>query len=262
MKVLKLIGVLLDYPADTLWQHREELLDACNDPALPAPRRRQMASMVAGLLDAEPMDIQERWLGVFDRGRSMSLLLFEHIHGESRDRGQAMVDLIETYRGNGFELATRELPDYLPLVLEYLSQRPESEVRDWLHHTGHILELLAARAAERESPYGLLFEVLVEIAHGKVDLGPMRQRVASEPRDDTVEAMDKVWEEEAVRFGNDAPEENCAPPRRLPAGVQVTETAVATHRAPAAIALGTTPGYREGQDARERSHQSAPKVIQ
>lgn len=261
MKTLKLIGVLLDYPADTLWEHREELLEACSDEALPAPRRRQIAAMVTGLLDQDPMQAQERWLGVFDRGRSMSLLLFEHIHGESRDRGQAMVDLIETYRGNGFELATKELPDYLPLVLEYLSRRPESEVRDWLHHTGHILELLAARAAERESPYGLLFELLVEIAHGKVDLGPMRKRVATEPRDDTVEAMDKVWEEEAVRFGNDAPEENCAPPRRLPAGVQVTEPAAPAHRAPAALALGTTPECREGQDARERPHPCASKVM-
>lgn len=226
MKALKLIGVLLDYPAETLWQHREELLAASGDEALPAVRHGELADFVAGLLDLDPMQAQERWLGLFDRGRSMSLLLFEHIHGESRDRGQAMVDLIETYRTNGFELASKELPDYLPLVLEYLSRRPGDEIRDWLHHTGHILELLAARAAERESPYALLFEMLVEIGRGKVDLAPMRQRVASEPRDDTAEAMDQVWEEEAVRFGNDAPSEDCAPPRRLPSGVQIAEPKV------------------------------------
>jgi nitrate reductase molybdenum cofactor assembly chaperone NarJ/NarW len=226
MRTLKLIGVLLDYPAETLWPHRDELLSACADEALSARGRGQLADMVTGLLDLDPMQAQERWLGLFDRGRAMSLLLFEHIHGESRDRGQAMVDLIETYRSHGFELASKELPDYLPLVLEYLSQRPGEEVRDWLHHTGHILELLAARAAERESPYAILFEALVEIGQGKVDLSPMRQRVASEPRDDTAEAMDAVWEEEAVRFGNDAPEENCAPPQRLPAGVQIAEPKV------------------------------------
>lgn len=236
MKALKLIGVLLDYPGDSLWQHREELLAATNDEALPAARRRQLAAMVTGLLDLDPMEGQERWLGMFDRGRSMSLLLFEHIHGESRDRGQAMVDLIDTYRGNGFEMASKELPDYLPLVLEYLSQRPPEEIRDWLHHVGHILELIAARAAERESPYALLFEMLVEIGRGKVDLTLMRQRVASEPRDDTVEAMDQVWEEEAVRFGNDAPSDDCAPPRRLPAGVQITDPAAPAHPAPAALA--------------------------
>jgi nitrate reductase delta subunit len=226
MKSLKLIGVLLDYPAEALWQHREELLAATGDEQLSAARRGQLAQFVGDLLALDPMQAQERWLGLFDRGRSMSLLLFEHIHGESRDRGQAMVDLIETYRKHGFELASKELPDYLPLMLEYLSQRPTEEIRDWLTHTGHILELLAARAAERESPYAMLFEILVEIGQGKVDLGVMRQRAAREPRDDTPEAMDQVWEEEAVRFGAEAPADDCKPTRRLPEGVRPIEPRV------------------------------------
>jgi len=220
MKVLKLVGVLLDYPAELLWQHREELLQACDAQELPPSRRRQLAGFVGDLLELDAMTAQERWLGLFDRGRSMSLLLFEHIHGESRDRGQAMVDLIDSYRKHGFEMASRELPDYLPLVLEYLSLRPQDEVSDWLGHTSHILELLAARAGERESPYALLFELLIELARGKVDLALMRRRVASEVRDDTPEAMDKVWEEEAVRFGPEAPAEDCAPPTRLPTGAR------------------------------------------
>jgi nitrate reductase delta subunit len=226
MKALKLVGVLLDYPNDALWAHRDELLAATGDAALPPRRQAQLAQFVRDLFALEPMLAQERWLGLFDRGRSMSLLLFEHIHGESRDRGQAMVDLVETYRKHGFELASRELPDYLPLVLEYLALRPAAEVHDWLDHVGHILELLAARAAERESPYAVLFEVLVEIGRGKVDLGVLRERTAREPRDDTPEAMDQVWEEEAVRFGADAPADDCKPPRRLPDGVRVAEPRV------------------------------------
>ena len=220
MKVLKLLGVLVDYPSEALWSHREELLSACGSPALPADRQRQLAGFIDDLLALDPMAAQARWLDLFDRGRSMSLLLFEHIHGESRDRGQAMVDLIETYRGNGFELDCRELPDYLPLVLEYLSQRPAAEVGDWLGHVSHILELLAARAGERESRYALLFEVLVELAAGEVDLAVMRRRVASEARDDTPEAMDSVWEEEAVRFGADGPAQDCQPGTRLPSGAR------------------------------------------
>lgn len=226
MKTLKLIGVLLDYPAESLWDHREELLLAVVDDSLPPRRQAQLAIFIDALLALEPMQAQERWLGLFDRGRSMSLLLFEHIHGESRDRGQAMVDLIETYRKNGLELASKELPDYIPLVLEYLSLRPVEEIRDWLNHTGHILELLAARAAERESHYSVLFEILVEIGQGRVDLGAMRQRAALEPRDDTPEAMDQVWEEEAVRFGAEAPADDCKPTRRLPGGVRIAEPKV------------------------------------
>jgi nitrate reductase delta subunit len=154
----------------------------------------------------------------------MSLLLFEHIHGESRDRGQAMVNLIETYRKGGLELASRELPDYLPLMLEYLSRRPESEVADWLSHTRHIVGLLAARASERGSPYALLFELLIEIGRGDVDLDAVRRSVAAEARDDTPEAMDKVWEEEAVRFGAEAPPADCTPPRPTAAAMTANES--------------------------------------
>lgn len=223
MSVLKLIGVLLDYPRDELWQHGEELIEACDDPALSPARRGQLQAFVRDLLASDPLDAQDRWLATFDRGRSMSLLVFEHIHGESRDRGQAMVDLIDAYRKNGFELDARELPDYLPLLLEYLSHRPQAEAKDWLHHIGHIAGMLAARAAERELPHAVLLEILVEAGEGKVNLAVLRQRASEEVRDDTVEAMDQLWEEEAVRFGADAPSQECDPPHRSPARAQPRE---------------------------------------
>lgn len=225
MKVLKLVSVLLDYPRPELWRYADELREAAADPVTLTPRQRvALTGFIDALLAQEPMAAEEAWLALFDRGRAMSLLLFEHIHGESRDRGQAMVDLVETYRSNGFEIGVRQLPDYLPLVLEYLSTRPQEEIADWLKHVGHILELLAARALERESPYATLFETLVIIAHGKVDLTVMRQRVATEARDDTPDAIDRVWEEEAVRFGPEAPSEDCAPATRLPTGAQRFES--------------------------------------
>ncbi len=225
MKDLKLDSVLLDYPRPELWHYADELREAAADPVSLTPRQRvALTGFVDALLAQEPMAAEEAWLALFDRGRAMSLLLFEHIHGESRDRGQAMVDLVETYRNNGFEIGVRQLPDYLPLVLEYLSTRPQEEIADWLRHVGHILELLAARALERESPYATLFETLVIIAHGKVDLTVMRQRVATEARDDTPDAIDRVWEEEAVRFGPEAPSEDCAPASRLPMGAQRFES--------------------------------------
>lgn len=217
MSLLKLIGVLLDYPHEELWQHGQELLQASEDPALSPARRTQLRRFVQELLDSDPLDAQDRWLSTFDRGRAMSLLVFEHIHGESRDRGQAMVDLIDAYRRNGFELDARELPDYLPLLLEYLSHRPEAEARDWLQHIGHIAGMLAARAAERGLPHALLLEILVEAGQGKVNLAVLRQRASEESRDDSPEVMDQLWEEEAVRFGTDAPAQDCAPPHRSPA---------------------------------------------
>lgn len=214
MSVLKLVSVLLDYPQDELWQHRGELLDAANEASLPAACRVELTTFVQGLMDTDPLVAQDAWLQTFDRGRSMSLLLFEHIHGESRDRGQAMVDLIDAYRKQGFDLAAKELPDYLPLLLEFLAQRPQSEVQDWLGHIRHIVGMLAARAGERGSPYRVLFELLLELADGQLDLTAMRQRAGEEPRDDTPEAMDRVWEEEMVRFGAEAPDDNCKPATR------------------------------------------------
>lgn len=211
MKVLKLIGVLLDYPQEELWEHREELLAAAADSRLSVSRRVEFVAFARRLLDADPLTAQDAWLSTFDRGRFLSLLVFEHIHGESRDRGQAMVDLIEAYREHGFELAANELPDYLPLMLEYLAQRPDDEARDWLHHIHPILGLLAARAGERRSRYRILFELLVELSDTAVDYSVLQRRASAEPRDDTPEAMDRVWEEEAVRFGAEAPTGSCSP---------------------------------------------------
>lgn len=216
MSLLKLVGVLLDYPQDELWQHRDELLEAAEHAALSGTRRRALTRFVRELLDTDPLVAQDAWLQTFDRGRSMSLLLFEHIHGESRDRGQAMVDLIDAYRKHGFELSAKELPDYLPLVLEYLARQPPEDVRDWLTHVSHIVAMLAARAGERNSPYQVLFEILIELADSKHDLDVLRERASKEPRDDTPEAMDALWEEEAVRFGPEAPGEDCSPPGRQP----------------------------------------------
>ncbi len=217
MRLLKLIGVLMDYPQEELWQHREELLAGADDPRLSKQRQAELRDFVGILLDTDPLAAQDAWLSTFERGRSMSLLLFEHIHGESRDRGQAMVDLIDAYRNNGFELAAKELPDYLPLLLEYLSHRPPDEARDWLGHVKHIVGMLAARAAERRSAYTILFAILVELAAGNLDVSVLRRRAREEPRDDTAEVMDRLWEEETVRFGAEARAEDCSPAGHSPA---------------------------------------------
>ena len=211
MRLLKLVGVLMDYPQDELWQHRAELLSAADDPELSNQRQAELRDFVGILLDTDPLAAQDTWLATFERGRSMSLLLFEHIHGESRDRGQAMVDLIDAYRSNGFELAAKELPDYLPLLLEYLSHRPLEEARDWLGHIKHIVGMLGARAAERRSSYTVLFAILVELAAGTLDVSVLRRRASEEPRDDTAEVIDRLWEEEAVHFGAGARAEDCSP---------------------------------------------------
>lgn len=212
---LHLISILLDYPQDELFAAADEVRAAC---ASYPPLQK----FVDDLLALDALDAQEHYLSLFDRGRACSLLLFEHVHGQSRDRGQAMVDLMAVYERNGFHIAVRELPDYMPLFLEYLSMRPEAEVREWLGDVSAILQLLHQRLQQRESHYAGLFQALLLMA-GVDAAGPeLAERVRSEARDDTPESLDAVWEEEMVRFtANAAPE--CAPPMKPMPSQQVQD---------------------------------------
>lgn len=204
MKVLRVIARLLDYPTAELQQSRDSLVAAVLEdghlsPNLKQPLLRCIESFCTEVL----MDLQEGYVETFDRGRSLSLLLFEHVHGESRDRGQAMVDLLAQYEAAGLELDARELPDYLPLFLEYLSTRPEAEIQNWLEDIHHILGLLAERLYQRECLHHILFDALLELAGKAPDRRELAALVASESRDDTPEALDRVWEEEMVKFVDD-----------------------------------------------------------
>ena len=130
---LVIVSRLLEYPDAALWQHQQELFDAIASSEKLAPEDAHKLSVFLRDLTAQDvLDAQSRYSELFDRGRATSLLLFEHVHGESRDRGQAMVDLMAQYERHGLQLDSRELPDHLPLYLEYLAQLPEAEARGGL----------------------------------------------------------------------------------------------------------------------------------
>ncbi|PSF07122.1 nitrate reductase molybdenum cofactor assembly chaperone [Marinobacter fuscus] len=204
MQLLKVLARVLEYPTEDLQQSRDALVAAVlEDTRLPGQNKEQLLRCVETLCDSDLLDMQESYVGLFDKGRATSLLLFEHVHGESRDRGQAMVDLMEQYRANGLEIDAKELPDYLPLFLEYLSTRPWDEIRNWLEDIHHILGLLGERLYQRESFYHVVMDALLVLSGRKTDRQELAQIVASEERDDTPEALDKVWEEEMVKFVDD-----------------------------------------------------------
>lgn len=201
MRNLKIISALMDYPETDLLNAREELMaELRDDPFLGDTQKAQLTDFVESICARDLLDLQEEYVSLFDRGRSHSLLLFEHVHGESRDRGQAMVDLMAVYEKQGFAIGQRELPDHIPLFLEFLSLRPEQEVRQWLTDVSHILALLETRLHKRESGYAHLFEALLSFTDVAIEREELKAKVASEERDDTPEALDKVWEEEMVRF--------------------------------------------------------------
>lgn len=205
---LKVIARLLDYPEQALFDHQQALVEAL-EPAseLDLHHSAQLILFIRRFCARPLLDVQAEYCELFDRGRATSLLLFEHVHGESRDRGQAMVDLMAQYRDAGLEIDSRELPDFLPLYLEYLASRNQAEARGGLQDIAAILALLGARLQQRESPYAVLFDLLLTLSGTEVKSASLESQVAGEARDDTPQALDAVWEEEQIKFLG---EEGCA----------------------------------------------------
>ncbi|WP_455815271.1 nitrate reductase molybdenum cofactor assembly chaperone [Pseudomonas graminis] len=201
MIALRIIARLLDYPQQDFVDHQEEILAALvQAKELDADQQALLNGLIQQAGSRPLLDRQAEYCELFDRGRATSLLLFEHVHGESRDRGQAMVDLLAQYRADGLELNAKELPDFLPLYLEYLAQGDLARIRQGLQDIAPILALLAARLEERQSDYAPLFTLLLALSGSRANPALLHEQVAQEARDDTPAALDAVWEEEQVAF--------------------------------------------------------------
>jgi len=204
-RTLKALSLTLSYPSANLQDAMPEIgAVLAADPRIAPDTRKALHKLAGDLGQGDLFDIQESYVMLFDRSRTLSLNLFEHVHGESRDRGAAMVSLIETYREGGFEPATTELPDHLPVLLEFLSTRPAAEAQDTLADAAHIFDALITRLARRESGYGAVFAALSQLAGAQSDADAVAGMLA-EPDDDPtdLEALDAVWEETEVTFGPD-----------------------------------------------------------
>ena len=183
---LRALALLLSYPDERVRALVPKLVAAVNDEAaLPAPRRAEIQALGADLLRAEPMEVESRYVELFDRGRSTSLHLFEHVHGDSRDRGPAMVDLLKTYETAGLRLDGRELPDHLCVVLEFASTQPAKIAKAFLGEMAHILQAIFSALRQRDSAYATLLAAVLELAGQKVEAVP----VAPE------ESLDDAWAE-------------------------------------------------------------------
>lgn len=164
-KVLRALGALLTYPRPELIDALPEIADVLDAAhALPASEREELAALVAEMRAADGLDLEGRYVDLFDRGRATSLNLFEHRHGDSRDRGPAMVALKEIYARAGFRLATKELPDFLPVVLEYLSCRERADVQAMLRDCAPILRSIGETLVRRGSRHAAVFASLLALA--------------------------------------------------------------------------------------------------
>ena len=202
-KTFKVLSALLSYPTTELQQAARELAAALDAEALITGHvRAALQRLIDDIAGSDLYDLQERYTLLFDRTRSLSLHLFEHVHGESRDRGQAMIDLKAMYEQAGLDISASELPDFLPLFLEFLSTRPANEACATLGQPAHILAALGERLRKRKSPYEAVFRALSTVAAAKPkpeDVAILMQEPDPDPLD--LAALDAAWEDEPVTFG-------------------------------------------------------------
>jgi nitrate reductase delta subunit len=202
-KTLKVLSLLLSYPTAELQAALPQLRQALDQEACLSPKdRNHLDGMLQDLADGDLFDLQERYVLLFDRTRSLSLHLFEHVHGESRDRGQAMVDLKALYERHGLAMISRELPDHLPLFLEFLSEISASEARELIQETSGVLEAIRLRLQKRKAAYASVFSCLQALATAKAPasvVAALLQEGEEDPND--LVALDAAWQEEEVLFG-------------------------------------------------------------
>ena len=202
MKTFKVLGLLMSYPRPEWVSHLEECKQLlAQEKFLPGKQLKAVVAFIEMLESADLYSVQEEYVATFDRGRSHSLHLFEHIYGESRDRGQAMVNLSDAYKEKGLFIDQAELPDYIPLFLEFLSLCPVDEALELLGEPIDIMATIAARLQERDSSWTTLFDALVALSKVKPNRGKIDEVLAQGLEDTSLEALDKEWEEAAAFAG-------------------------------------------------------------
>ncbi|RPE73070.1 respiratory nitrate reductase chaperone NarJ [Tibeticola sediminis] len=183
---LRALARLLAYPDAYLRAQLDPLMAAIDaEAALSPSRRAELRALAADLLRRDPIEVESRYVETFDRGRSTSLHLFEHVHGDSRDRGPAMIDLRQTYERAGLDLASGELPDHLGVVLEFASTQPASVAKGFLAELGHIVNAIFSALMQKKSPYAAVMAAVLDLA------GMPARAVEIEPE----ETLDESWAE-------------------------------------------------------------------
>lgn len=202
---------LLSYPEAQLQAEAKLCVDVVRGEGLVPECLVSALGKLAGYIEGgELYDVQAAYVDLFDRTRSVSLHLYEHVHGESRERGPALVGLVELYRAHGLEMDVSDLPDYLPVFLEFLSILPDTEAASLIGEAAHVLAAIEERLKKRQSLYRAVFGALLAISDRPADRLAVADLLSVEDDDpNDLDAIDKAWEEEAVTFGPETASDGC-----------------------------------------------------
>lgn len=212
MKTFKILGLMLAYPNAAFLEAVPECLEILKtEKWISTESLAGVQKLAAWMQETDLLDMQEEYVGLFDRTPSLSLHLFEHVHGDSKDRGQALVDLGALYREKKLITVSDELPDYLPLFLEYLSILPMDEAKEGLEGVAAIIEAIGARLKQRESLYASVIDATLSAAKRKPDMKAVEMALAlASGKAPDFEEMDKAWEEQfALRTPDPTAQQDC-----------------------------------------------------
>ena len=206
MQTFKILGILLTYPKADWVDHVMDMKTVLEqENLLPPKKTKKLYAFMDKLARRNLMKSQEDYVALFDRGRAYCLHLFEHVHGESRDRGQAMVDLSDQYKEKGLVINAAEMPDYLPMFLEFLALCEPAEAQDMLGEAVHIIAAIGAKLDRRKSDYASVFAAIAALTDAKIDMDYVNAALSEDAqRDDSLEALDREWED-APAFDGAAP---------------------------------------------------------
>ena len=202
MQTIKALGALLLYPQQEMIEALEDIQQIIEaEPLLHPEQTSALGHFIAGMRNQELLDLQEQYVQLFDTTPKLALYLFQHLYGDTPQRGPAMADLIGMYRDHGYQPTSKELPDYLPLFCEFAAQFPEPEARSLLGRALPILNLMEQRLSEQNCAYAAVFSALSSLAEADENTAAIEQLLSTRTRTDNGDqSMDEAWKEQPVTF--------------------------------------------------------------
>ena len=206
LRTYKIISLLITYPNEEIYNFLPQVNSSLKDEHLLDAGSISGINVFVDFFAREPLTFwQEHYVQLFDYSRSVSLYLFEHVHGDSKDRGQAMVDLIDLYTENGLHIKRPELPDYLPVFLEFLAMQTHSKAMDYLSEIIDIVGFIHRKLEEKDNPYKYLLAAIIQLSVRKPKEARIEKMVSEMPEI----SIDEAYEEEPVTFGDENACLNC-----------------------------------------------------
>lgn len=206
LKTYKILSLLLTYPNEEIYAFLPEVnTTLLEENIINKQSRIGIGSFVDFFTKEGLANWQAHYVQLFDYSKSASLYLFEHVHGDSKDRGQAMVDLIALYKENGLEITRAELPDYLPMFLEFLAMQTQEKAEELLAEIIDIVGFIYKKLEEKDNPYHYLLAAIIQISKRKPAEARVEKMISEMPEI----SIDEAYEEEPVTFGGENPCINC-----------------------------------------------------